>query len=257
MTGMVMRRPNGPLILAAGIVAAASLTAGCSAAQGAVGSVASNAGVTVSLPASLLPTQATTAPSSPTPEVTTPAPTTQPPATSAAPTSAQPTETATATTSGSNTALLWVLIALAVVVIFGVILWASRASGRRSAAAARWQSQMVDAYSKGAALYDAMRMAEAPGALTAPDATARWADIQNRADDLAQTLYALREASTDDAKRARVADVLGSLQAIRSAMTAERGPDGAQVPPERIRSRMMGFQAALRALRAPDQGLPY
>jgi hypothetical protein len=254
---MFMRRLNGPLILAAGIVAAAVLTAGCEAAQGAVGSVAPKAGVTVSLPETLPPTEDTTPAASPTPEVTTPPPTTQAPASSEAPTSAQPTPTATATTSGSNTALLWVLIALAVVVIFGVILLLTRAAGRRSAAASRWQSRMVDVYSRGAALYDAMRMAEAPGALTAPDATVRWADIQSRADDLAQALYALREAAPDDDKRARVAGVLGSLQAVRAAMTEERGPDGAQVPPERIRSRLMSFEASLRALRAPEPRLPY
>ena len=248
-----------PLILTAATLAAL-LTAGCGGAvKGAIGGAASNAGVTISLPATLPVTQETTPPGEPTPEVTTPAATTQPPAqpTTEAPKSAQPAETATATASGSNTALLWVLIALAVVVIFGAILLFTRASGRRSAAAARWQSQMVDAYSQGAALYDAMRIAEAPGALTAPDATARWADIQNRADDLAQTLYALREAAPDDARRARAADVLGSLQALRAAMAAERGPDGARVPPERVRSRLMSFEAALRALRAPDPRVPY
>jgi hypothetical protein len=243
---MFMRRPNGPLILAVGILAAALLMTGCGGSvKSAVASVASKGGATVSPPASLPPTQETTPPSSPTPEVSTSAPTTPP--------SAKPAKSAAATTSGSNTALLWVLIALAVVVIFGAILWFSRASGRRSAAAARWQSRMVDAYAKGATLSDAIRIAEAPGALAAPDATARWADIQRRADDLAQALYALREAAPDDARRARVADVLGSLQAVRAAMTAERGPDGARVPPGRIRSRLMSFEAALRALRAPDE----
>jgi hypothetical protein len=256
---MSMRQPKGPLVLAAATIVAL-LTAGCGGAvKGAIGSAASKAGVTVSLPATLPATQDTTPPGEPTPEVSTPAATTQPPAKpkTKAPKSAEPAETATATASGSNSALLWVLVALAVVVVFGAILWLARASGRRSAAAARWQSQMVDAYSKGAALYDAMRIAEAPGALYAPDATARWADIQGRADDLAQTLYALREAAPDDDTRARAADVLGSLQAVRAAMTAERGPDGAQVPPERIRSGLMSFEATLRALRAPDQRLPY
>jgi nitrate reductase NapE component len=256
---MSMRRLKGPLVLAAATLAAL-LTAGCGGAvKDAISGAASNAGVTVSLPVTLPATQETTPPGQPTPEVTTPAATTQPPAQqqTKAPKSAKPAETATATASGSNTALLWVLIAVAVVVVFGVILWFSRASGRRSATAARWQSRMVNAYSKGAALADAMRIAEAPGALYAPDATARWADIQSRADDLAQTLYALREAAPDDAQRAGAADVLGALQAVRAAMTAERGPDAARVPPERVRSRLMSFEAALRALRAPDQRLPY
>ena len=56
-----------------------------------------------------------------------------------------------------------------------------------------------------------MAVAEAPGRLGAPDAGARWADIQRRADDLAQTLYGLRETVSDPAEQARIADVLASL----------------------------------------------
>jgi len=40
-------------------------------------------------------------------------------------------------------------------------------------------------------------------------------------------------------------------------MAAERGPDAASVPPERVRSRLMNFGAALQELREPDDGLPY
>jgi len=116
---------------------------------------------------------------------------------------------------------------------------------------------VADAYAKGSALADAVRLAEGPGALAAVDAPARWADIQRRMDDLAQTFYALREAAPDDYMRQRVADALGWMQAVRATMTAERGPDGASIPPERVRSRLASFQQALQLLREPDDGRAY
>src|SRR5919108_426492 len=106
----------------------------------------------------------------------------------------------------------------------------ARSGRRRSAAAAGWQSRLIDVYAKGSALHDAMSVAEAQGDLAASDARARWYDIQHRADDLAQALYALREAARDPGDQARIADVLASLQAVRSAMDAERAPGGAGPP---------------------------
>jgi hypothetical protein len=132
----------------------------------------------------------------------------------------------------------------------------TRSAGRRSAAKAGWRSRIIDAYAKGSALYDAMSVAETPAGLAADDAGARWYDIQRRADDFAQTLYALREAAPDEDSRAGVADTLAALQAVRSAMDAERAPGGAG--PEYaavVRDRMFAFQAALRALRSPDEPL--
>lgn len=86
------------------------------------------------------------------------------------------------------------------------------------------------------------------------DAGARWADIQRRADDLTQTLYALREAVPDPDDQARIADVLTSLQGVRSAMDAERVP-GAATPElaQVVRSRLYAFEQSLRALRGSDQ----
>ena len=246
---MSMRRWRGLLTLAAGIAVAAFLVAGCGAAKSAAGalkSAAASAGVTIT-PPSRPTTQPEPTSAAPTPEATTAAPTTEAPSPTSSP----------AASSGSNATLLWVLIALAALVIFGLILWFTRASGRRSAAAARWQTQVVDAYAKGSALADAIRIAEAPGALGAADAAARWSDIQRRMDDLGQTLYALQESAPDDAKHQRVADALGWMQAVRATMTAERGPDGAGIPPERARSRLASFEAALRLLRAPDEAPPY
>jgi hypothetical protein len=133
-----------------------------------------------------------------------------------------------------------------------------RSSGRRSAKATGWRSSVIDAYSRGSALHDAMSVAEGPGALYAADSAARWTDIQRRADDLAQVLYRLRESAPDEDARMQVADVLGSLQAARSAMTAERAPEGA--PPGQadvVRSRLFAFDSALRRLRPEDPRQPY
>ena len=110
---------------------------------------------------------------------------------------------------------------------------------------------MIDAYARGAALYDAMSVAETPGALVAADARARWDDIQLRADSLAEQLYALREAAPDEAGRLRADDLLASLHAVRSAMDAERAPLGAAPgQAEVVRGRLAGFEASLRAFRA-------
>ena len=156
--------------------------------------------------------------------------------------------------TGSGTNLLWLWILLGAAALAGLIAWIVTASRRRSAKAAGQQSRLIDAYAKGSALHDAMSVAEAPGRLGAPDAGARWADIQRRADDLSQTLYGLREAATDPADQARIAEVLASLQAIRSAMDAERAPGGAS--PEQadvVRSRLYAFELSLRGLRSSNQ----
>jgi hypothetical protein len=92
---------------------------------------------------------------------------------------------------------------------------------------------------------------------TAPDAAARWADISRRADDLAQTLYQLREAVPDDRDRARIAETLVALQAVRSAMEAERAPGGAgPQQADVVRGRLLSFEASLRALREGDDQYP-
>ena len=143
---------------------------------------------------------------------------------------------------------------LGVLVLAGLIALIARSGRRRSAAAAGWQSRLIDAYAKGSALHDAMSVAEGQGDLTTSDARARWFDIQRRADDLAQTLYALREAAPDPGDQARIAEVLASLQAVRSAMDAERAPGGAGPHlSEVVRSRLYAFESSLHALRAGDQ----
>ena len=173
------------------------------------------------------------------------------------PAPAATTEVAASPAASSSTASsllwLWILLGVLALLLIGYLIARSR---RGPKAGDVWQSRAVDAYAKGAALYDAMQLAEAPGALVAADAAARWADIQRHADDLTQTLYTMREAAPDEDKRMRTDDVLAALQAVRSAMAAERGSDVSQAPPpDMVRSRLMSFGASLQALREPDDGM--
>jgi hypothetical protein len=224
------------MLLAAVVLAAGCLAAGC-AQGGNIGSGASSRSVSISPP--------------------TFSPTTRAPVQTTAPATGQPAVTSSATTaSGSGSSLLWLWIVLGAAIVIGGVALLARRSGRRSATAAGWRSRVADAYAKGSALYDTMSLAEAPGALTAEGASARWVDIQRRADDLTQTLYALRESAPNDVERARVADVLASLQAVRSAMDAEHGPGGTAIPPGRVRDLLLSFDASLRALRSPDNTGP-
>jgi hypothetical protein len=250
-----MRQPAKSLPLLAGILVVACLAAGC-------GSTASS--VISNLPT---PTRTTTT-SHPATTATTAAPattadarpaagatvtvTSSPKVTVAEP-AASPAASATSSTQ-SGTSLLWLWILLGVAALAGLIAWIVHSRRRRSARTADWRSRLVDAYAKGSALGDAMSVAEAAGGPAAGDAGARWADIQRRADDLTQTLYALREAVPDPDDQARIADVLASLQAVRSAMDAERVPGGAN--PEQaevVRSRLFAFELSVRALRGAKQ----
>ena len=81
-------------------------------------------------------------------------------------------------------------------------------------------------------------MARRPPGQAQGQAQARWADIQNRADDLAQTLYRMRETAPDEDSRVRVDDVLAALQSVRTAMDAERAPG--RVAPSRTSTRAVG-----------------
>ena len=248
---------------------AGTLAAGCSSAAK---STISNLPSKAASAASGLPTRppaSPTAPAEPTTEAptteaptteapTTEAPTPQPttePATTSAP-AAQPTSSAAPTSSSSNN-LIWLWVALAAIVLIAVIVWIARSSGRRSAASAAWRSRVIDAYARGSALYDAMSVAEATGGRHAADAGARLSDIQRRADDYAQTLYALRESAPDEDARDRVADALAALQAVRSAIEAEHGPGGAGPQhAEAVRARLAFFEASIRALRGADERMP-
>ena len=209
-------------------------------------------GGTISSSIGSLPSRTATAPARPS---VTAAPTTQPPGHTVTVTSAPaaPATASAAPVASSGTSLIWLWVLLGVLVLAGLIALIARSSRRRSAATAGWRSRLVDAYAKGSALHDAMSVAEAPGGLAAADAVARWSDIQRRADDLAQTLYALREeVPQHSSDGARIADTLASLQAVRSAMDAERAPGGASLEQaDVVRSRLASFESSLRALAAP------
>ena len=225
----------------AAALAAGLLVTGCG---GAVSSAIKSLAPSASVPSVSLPSRSPR-------ETAAAAPTAQEPATSAAAQSP-------AAGSSSGTDLIWLWVVLGALVLIGIIVVVARSGRRAPKPAEVWQARAVDAYAKGSALHDAMRMAEAPGALVAQDAAARWADIQRRADDLGQALYAMREVAPDEDRRMRTADVLAALQSVRSVMAAERGTDVTSVPPpEMVRSRLMAFGAALQALRAPDDGMPY
>jgi hypothetical protein len=252
-----VRRLTKSLLLTAAILLAGCLVAACGRSGG--GAIAN---FSPSRSASITPT-------SPSPSITPPSPSasTSPPSPSPSAT-AQPSSTQSAiasatsaqsssppaTSSGTSSSLIWLWVVIGALALIGVIVWIARASGRRSAVADEWQSRVVDAYAKSAALYDSMRAAETPGALAAEDAGARWSDLQRRTDDLTQLLYALREVAPDEDKRARVSDVLASVQGARVAMDAERAPGGADGRNAQVvRSRLLSLNAAIRALRAPDE----
>jgi len=226
-----MRRSATRLSLVVAVLAAGLLAAGCGSSGSSVGGLPSRTATVSGRPS------VTAQP--PTHSVTTAAP-------------AGPATGSAAPSTSSGTSLTWLWVLLGVVVLAGLIALIARSGRRRSAAAAGRRSRLIDAYAKGSALHDAMSVAEAPGGLASADAAARWPDIQRRADDLAQTLYALREAvPPDSADRARIDDTLASLQAVRSAMDAERAPGGAGYEQaEVVRSRLASFEASLRALGA-------
>ena len=261
-----MRCTNKGFALPVAMLVAGCLVAGCtSSAKSAIGSATSRAASAVSSA-----TAAAGATTTPTPTETPTTPTAEPSTETVTATetaTATPTQSSTSPTptaspsaasgSSSGTSLLWLWILLGVLILAGLIAWIVQSSRRRSAATAGWRSRLIDAYAKGSALHDAMVVAEAQGDLASGDARARWYDIQRRADDLAQTLYALREAAPDPEDQAGIGDVLASLQAVRSAMDAERAPGGArQELAEVVRRRLYAFESSLRALRAGDEQYP-
>ncbi len=165
---------------------------------------------------------------------------------------------ATGCGSGSGSSLTWLWVLVGAIVIIGVIVvvLVLRHMGERGTVVlGGWLAQAIDVYKKGSALHDAMSAAEQPGALAAQDGTARWSDIQLRSDDLAQELTALRDTAVEEEDQGRAADALASLQAVRSAMEAERAAEGGAGQAEAVRDCLAAFEKSLRALRSPDPHL--
>lgn len=170
-----------------------------------------------------------------------------------------PGESATASgppVAGTNSGFPWgwFWLAVGIAAVAGLAIWGLRSRRqRRSTVAASWQSRVLDAYAKGAALHDAMAAAETPGALDANDAALRWLDIQRRADDYGELLYRMQQTAPGDQERIAVDGVLSSLQAARSAMDAERSTVSADGALSGIvRDRLVYFARALGQLRQPE-----
>lgn len=255
-----MNRLTNRLVPAGSILAAVCLTAGCGSAinhaKAAVSSLASGHSATVSPPDSPTTPASPTTPVSPT--TSPPTTVTAPPTTSTvtvpaspSPSSATPKQTSKSGTSAAS--LLWLWILLGALLIIGLTVLIARRSGRRSAMAGSWRSKAADARARGSALYDAMSMAEVRGPSDPREDSARWPDIQRRADDLDQLLYELRESAPGEMERADVEDVLASLHAVRSAMGAERTPGGNTARQGAlVQDLLRSFGASLRALRPPN-----
>jgi hypothetical protein len=144
--------------------------------------------------------------------------------------------------------------ALGAAVLLGVILLATRspARARPAAGAASWHSRAVDAYAKGSAFDDAVRAAERQGVFTEA-ASIRWADLQRRADDLAETLYAMREIAPAGDRLVQAEDAILSLQGVRAAMDAQRSPgDAGSQQTGILHARLAALESSLNALRVPD-----
>jgi len=151
---------------------------------------------------------------------------------------------------------LWILVGVVVIVGVAVVLLVLRYMGvRGSVVTGGWIAEAIDAYTKGMALHEAISAAVQPDALAAPDSGTRWADIQRRADGLAQELHMLQNTAADPEDRVSAKDALGALQALRSALD-----DLGNAPRDAerlagVRDRMAVFEKTLRALRAPNPHL--
>jgi hypothetical protein len=241
------------VLLAAVILFAGCLATACAqSAQGAVTASSPSAGApTDSAPPTPTPTVA-----SPTTVPTTASPTAEP---STASTTPSPTPSSSSTsTGGFGGDLIWLWFVLGALVLLGIILLATRSPSRArrpSAAADNWRSRAVDVYAKGAAFDGAARGAERQGVF-AEAAGARWADLQSRADDLSEALYAMRETAPTEHRRVQVENAILSLRAVRDAMDAERFPGETRSRQAGIlSSRLSALESSLNALRVPDDPL--
>lgn len=153
---------------------------------------------------------------------------------------------------------MWLWILVGVVVIAGVVavVLVLRYMGvRGSVVTGGWIAEAIDAYTKGMALHEAIGAAVRPESLEAPDSGTRWADIQRRADGLAQELHMLQHTAADPQDRATATEALGSLQTLRSALDdLSNAPRDAERVAA-VRDRAGVFEKSLRELRAPHPHL--
>ena len=159
-----------------------------------------------------------------------------------------------APSSGSGFNLIWLWAVLGGLVLVGIIVLATRSPGS-SAAAVNWRVRAADAYKEGGHFDSAVREGERQGAFLDPDGAA-WHHIQNRADNLTEALYILRETARTEGRRAQVADALAALQSVRYALDAERAQGRAgEQQSGAIRSGLLALESSLNAMRAGDDPL--
>jgi len=239
-----MRHLVKSVLLAAAILVTGCLAAACAqSASGAVStsSPTASAPATVTAPPSPTPAPPTTSPASPAV-----APSTAPPATSA---SSSP-----APSSGFSFNLIWLWILLGALVLVVIIVRATRSPGR-SDEAVLWRSRTAQTYEQGGAFDSAVREGERQGAYLDRDGAA-WHHIQNRAHDLSEALYILREEALTQGQRAQVEDALAALQAVRYALDAEAAPGAASAEQsETLHARLAALESSLNALRVPGDPL--
>jgi len=249
-----MRRLLKSVLLAAAILVTGSVASAC--AQAASGATVSD---------SPSPTAPATAPS--TPATAPPSPTTAAPSTVTTTITTTPATTPASSspvsTGVSSSDLIWLWVILGALVLLGIILWATRAPSSPfarapgpaySPTAAGWHARAADAYAQGAALDGAVRAADQEGALAEP-AGERWYDIRLRADNLAETLYAMRETAPSENRRAQVARALAALEAVRYAVDSDRTilvEDADPGEEETVQSRLLALESSLNALRVPE-----
>ena len=135
-----------------------------------------------------------------------------------------------------------------------IIVLATRSPGR-SDEAVLWRSRTEHTYEQGAAFDSAVREGQRQGAFLDPDGAA-WHHIQNRAQNLSEALYILREEARTAGRRAQVEDALTALQAVRCALDAEVAPGAAGARQSgTLDSRLRALESSLNALRVPDNPL--
>ena len=239
-----MRRLVNGVPLAAAILITGCLAAACvQSASGATTSPAPSA----SAPATATPPPSTPPPS-PAPSTASPpaAPSTAPPAT--------PVSSSPASSGGSGLNLIWLWVILGAAVLVVIIVLATRSPGR-SDEAVLWRSRTAHTYEQAGAFDSAVREGEHQGAYLDRDGAA-WHHIQNRAHDLTEALYILREEARTEGQRAQVEDALAAMQAVRYALDAEGAPGVASAQQsETLHARLAALESSLNALRVPDDPL--
>ena len=227
------------------LLAAAILVTGCLAAacvQSASGAV------TASSPSASAPATVT-APPSPTPAP--PSPTPSPASPTVAPSTAAPASSSPASSGGFSFNLIWLWVILGAAVLVVIIVLATRSPGG-SDAAVLWRSRTEHTYEQGGAFDSAVREGERQGAYLDRNGAA-WHHIQNRAHDLTEALYILREEARTEGQRAQVEDALAAMQAVRYALDAEGAPGAASAQQsETLHARLAALESSLNALRVPN-----